>query len=407
MRRWRRTTAMCLIISLASLMAPPAAANGAWKDLAIHRAGNAAILVEDSSGRTIFSHRAEEPLIPASIMKMATSACALSVLPKDFRFVTAFHTDAQHRLYVTGYGDPSLTSEELAVVAQQLRAKGLRQVHDIILDDSFFDSHIAIDGQSRSLNPYDAHNSALLVNYNTIAVRKLRGGQVVSAEPQTPVTALTQDLARGLGVGTHRINLSRDPQKALLYVGHLLKAFLVQAGVSVEGTIQAGALPAQATLAYMHRSSKSLPDNIRDLLEFSNNLTTNQIFLTLGAAVLNPPATVEKAKAVLNTCAKQQFGWTNFHIEEGSGLSRLNRVTATEMLQLLRLFESYRHLLPTKDGIFQAKTGTLNGVSSLAGYFATPTGQHYRFVIIINDPKTSYEAKFDVARILYRGLVGG
>lgn len=366
--------------------------------------GNGTLLVEDERGRTIYSHRAQEHFVPASILKIATSACALHLLPKGFRFETSVYVGPGQDIYIQGSGDPALTSEELARFAQALKAHGLRTVGKIILDDRFFASDIQIDGQSRSLNPYDALNSALLVNYNTANVRKLANGQVVSAEPQTPTTPSLAYFAKGLRAGTYRINLSKDPVRARHYVGELIQAFLTNAGVAVTGPIVAGPVPQGLKPFYVHQSAKSLEDNVRDLLEFSNNLTANQLFLFLGAAIHRPPATTDKGAQVLTKCLHDHVGWRDFRVIEGSGLSRENRVSAAQMMQLLRYFEPYRALLPRKD-IFLAKTGTLNNVSTLAGYMA-PAGKLVRFVLMQNGPHASYESKFRVGKLLYRSLGG-
>lgn len=404
-RGWRWKVAMGMGLLTAGTVGV-AGAQPLWVERLLQMIGVGTVLVERSDGEQVVAFAANEPFIPASILKLATSYCALTVLPKRFRFATAFHTTKDGTLYVTGFGDPALTSEELAVIAKQLRSHGLSTVRQIVLDDSFFDPGIHIDGQSLSLNPYDAHNSALLVNYNTVNVRKLKNGTVVSGEPQTPMTELTAQLARRLRPGAHRINLSRDPAQALLYVGHLLKAFLIEAGASVSGPVVRGHRPPHAASLYFHYSGKSLEENLRDLLEFSNNLVTNQLFLVMGAVVLGEPATVEKGQAVLRTCLRKHLGWQHVQLVEGSGLSRQNRVTAAEMMRLLKAFEPYAHLLPLKEEFFRAKTGSLNGVSSLAGYFTVPQGDRYRFVLISNDPKTTYATKFTAAKLIYRALAG-
>ncbi|MBI4238674.1 MAG: D-alanyl-D-alanine carboxypeptidase [Deltaproteobacteria bacterium] len=381
-------------------------AEPAWVAQLTATLGNGALLVEDQSGRTVLDLHADETFVPASILKLATSACALLTLPNNYRFQTSFHYGTNGVLYVKGFGDPALTSEELAQAARGLRGRGVHDVRGIVLDDSFFAPHLAIDGQSASANPYDAQNSALLANFNTIFIRKAKNGQVVSAEPQTPITAMTLDLAKGLRAGTHRINVSRDSGKALLYVGHLLKAFFEHEGVAVAGEITAGRVPNGLAATYVHTSSQSLPHLIRALLENSNNLMTNQLFLTMGAQKFGPPATVEKGQAVMHECLKTQFGWRNFVVMEGSGLSKQNQVTAHQMMRLVRFFERYRDLVPMKEPPFQAKTGTLNGVSTLAGFFDTPSRHHYRFVLMLNAPGVGYWSKFKVAKLLYDGLSG-
>ncbi len=383
--------------------APSVATSGVgWQQLAVAAAGHAAILVEEGSGRVLLASHADEAMIPASILKVATSSCALDTLPANFRFPTAFYYSHKGSLYVKGYGDPAFVSEEMPRIVQALASRGIRQIHKIILDDTFFAPGIQIDGQSKSLNPYDAMNGALIANFNTIMVRKLPNGTVVSAEPQTPMTALTTELARALPRGAGRINLSRMPEQSVLYVGHLLRAFLQQGGIPVLAEIKRGKVPHQLQPTYIHYSSKLLADDLQNLLEFSNNFMINQIFLAMGAEKFGAPATVEKGVRVVTECM-HRLGWKNFAIREGSGLSRDNRVTAIDMMRLLRSFEGRQNLLPIKEGL-RAKTGTLQGVSSLIGYFQSPSNHHYRFVIIINDPHTTYEHKFKVAKIITAGL---
>lgn len=401
--RWLQIVALMGLLTTAT---HTFAADPAWTGPLTAALGNGALLVEDQSGRTLLDLRADETFVPASILKLATSACALLTLPSHYRFQTAFHYDNRGVLYVKGFGDPALTSEELARAAHGLRGRGIAEVRGIVLDDAFFAPHMVIDGQSASANPYDAQNSALLANFNTIFIRKAKNGTVVSAEPQTPLTAMTLELAKSLHAGTHRINVSRDSGKALLYVGHLLKAFLEREGVAVAGAITAGRVPAGLATTYVHTSAQSLPQLIRALLENSNNLMTNQLFLTMGAQKFGPPATVEKGQAVMHECLKTQFGWRNFAVLEGSGLSKQNQVTAHQMMRLVRFFERYRDLIPMKEPPFQAKTGTLNGVSTLAGFFDTPNRQHYRFVLMLNAPGVGYWSKFKVAKLLYDGLAG-
>jgi D-alanyl-D-alanine carboxypeptidase/D-alanyl-D-alanine-endopeptidase (penicillin-binding protein 4) len=140
------------------------------------------------------------------------------------------------------------------------------------------------------------------------------------------------------------------------------------------------------------------------MLKYSTNFTANQIFLVLGAHKYGAPATAEKAQRTLTHCLESKVQWQSFHIEEGAGLSRRNQVSAHLMTQLLERFEEYSDLLPVESG-FQAKTGTLRGVNTLAGYFDLPNSERARFSILINS-EVPHLYKFEVAKALRRYLVG-
>lgn len=340
-------------------------------------------------------------------MKIATAACALEVLGDDYRFPTDFLVTNDNRLVIKGYGDPFLVSEELAEAARAV-AEGHSTFLGIILDTSYFAPDIAIDGTANSANPYDALNGPLIANFNTVNVHKKGAGpqaEIDSAEPQTPMTPIAMESARRLPAGKQRVNIGRNPDKGARYVGELVAEFLRQQGIRVEGPIEIGETPEGARLIYRHLSSKPLKDVVRELLKFSTNFMANQIFLVLGAARHGEPATVEKGQRTLNDFLKNSVGWTHFRAYEGSGLSRKNSVTAKQMVDLLRHFETHRDLLPLEREIFRAKTGTLTGVNTLAGFFPLKDGRTARFALLVNTAGP-FDYKFKLAKMLYEGVNG-
>lgn len=385
---------------IATLISTPA---WAWKQNFQTALKNGSAYVVDQKGKTLFEHRIHENFMPASTMKVATAACALDVLGKDYRFRTEFFTDNQNTLFVKGYGDPLLISEEWPLVAKGLKSKGLKKVKKIILDDSFFAPGIVIDGTSHSSNPYDAMNSALLTNFNTINVQVHTNGKVTRGEPQTPLTPIAYSMSKNLQPGKQRVNLKRDRNRTLQYFGELMSEFLQQENIKVDATISAGKVPENTKPFYIHYSSKKLPEVLEGLLKYSTNVTTNQVFLTMGAEKLGAPATAEKGAQVLTEFLKKKVGWKNFNVVEGSGLSRKNKVNAAEMMKLLDYFKPHRNLLPIKDGLFQAKTGTLTGANTYAGYFTRKNGDLVQFVILVNDA-VAFNYKFKLAHQLYQGL---
>lgn len=381
----------------------PSVARGDWKQDFTRALKNGGAYVERDDGQVLFSHRADDHFIPASTLKIATAAHALT-LGDDFRFSTEFYHSSEGVLYVRGLGDPMLVSEELQAAAAQL-AREIRWVKGIVLDDSYFAPGTVVDGASHSTNPYDAINGALLANFNTVFFRRLNNGTVQSAEPQTPLTATARSVAAHSGVGEQRINLGADRAQSARYVGELLQVFLEREGVVSEGSIRLGTIPKDARVIYVHRSSKPLTEHLKGMLKFSTNFMANQLFLILGAKKFGAPGTVEKGQRAFREFLDQVVGWSDFSVLEGAGLSRKNRVTPQQMVELLRFFEPRLELLPVEEELFRAKTGSLTEVNTLAGYFKLPDGHAVRFSILVND-QVPFGYKFQLARKLYDGLKG-
>ncbi len=368
-------------------------------------AGDGAVMAVDAGGRVLASHHPDKPLVPASILKIITAAAALEELGPDYRFTTVFRSTPQADLLVSGRGDPFLVSEELDRVARALRAQGLAQVRDILLDNRFFEQGLVLHGTNRSLNPYDAYNGALCVNFNTVNVRVDARGRVISAEPQTPLTDIARRAAHRGGVkGESRINLSASPDQCLRYAGELLRAFLQEKGVEVSGDIKrCEEDPESFPLLYVHRSGRTLADLLEDVFRYSNNFMANQIFLTMGASRFGPPATPEKARRVITAFLKD-LGVEDIHVEEGSGLSRRTRITAEQMIRVLDRFRPHRGLLGCKDRAC-TKTGTLHDVKSLAGYLVPDAGEPVSFVILLNGPRHGYRSRDRIFSLLRDNLL--
>jgi D-alanyl-D-alanine carboxypeptidase/D-alanyl-D-alanine-endopeptidase (penicillin-binding protein 4) len=306
---------------------------------------------------------------------------ALEVLGGDYRFETKFYLDDHRVLYVRGGGDPLLISEELAVLAPELVvAIGKEPLTRIVLDPSYYPSNLRIPGIEDSSRSYDALNSALAVNFNTInAVRK--DNKVLAAEPQTPITplAISQFRARG-PKGRGRISLAQDPTVSLHYAGELIAAFIARAGGSVKGKISTGPVPASLKPIYVHRQSRTLSQILHELLVGSNNYIANQVFLEIGGHRFGGPVSLEKSLKVANEMLAAHDLAGAIHLEEGSGISRNNRFTARSLDKVLTLFAPHAGLLK-KDKGASYKTGTLDGVRTLTGYANTSQHGPVHFVI--------------------------
>ena len=344
----------------------------------------ASLLLQDQ-GRDLIAYQADTARVPASTMKLLTAFAALETWGRDYRFETDFYRDADNWLWVKGYADPYLVSEELDRIVAALQSKGVREVAGIGLDDSFFGPDVEIAGRSSSDNPYDAPVTALAANFNTLNLIR-EGDQVRSAEPQTPLTATARRFGLAGGPGKQRVNL-REHDTALRYFSELLTAKLTAAGIRVGEPRRTAPVPRQAQRIYRHANSRTLVQMVEPMLKYSNNFVANALFLRLAQPEGTGQVTMTAARRAMTAFARQRFGWSEIVIEDGAGLSRGNRLSARQLVELLDAFAPYRELLAPQDGNpkVRAKTGTLRGVSTYAGYVRRD-GHWATFALLINQP---------------------
>lgn len=384
----------------------PCAQADDWRNALIRGLRNGGAYVESETGEELFSSRSTERFIPASTMKVLTGACALEKLGPDFRFSTEFFLLPPSTLGIRGQGDPGLTSEEIDKIAGELAAKlpERQRITKIVLDTSYFAPGLMLDGYEDSTNPYDAFPTVIAANFNTIFLERTRKGVVLSAEPQTPLTKLGEVFGSNLSKGTtQRVNLGKKRGLAEQYFTELLLHFLKDRGREIKPSLSIEKIPADAEPFFTHRSSRPLEEMLPGMFEFSTNFTANELFLVLGAKTLGAPATAEKAIRALSACARKSFGWEHAEIFDGAGLSHRNRVTPREYVRLLAAFRKHRSLLRIDRRHFQAKTGTLRGVNSYAGYFDSARYGEVRFALFVND-SVPFEHRWKLAEILYSGL---
>jgi serine-type D-Ala-D-Ala carboxypeptidase/endopeptidase (penicillin-binding protein 4) len=391
---WSRLLALALL-----LQAVPALAD--VKETVATLAPSGLVLAVDSEGNELVAQNADEPFVPASVTKIVTAWLALEVLGDDYRFETRFYLDDKRVLYIHGGGDPFLISEELAPLATDLVAVvGKQPINGIVLDASYYPSNLTIPGIEDTNNSYDALNSALAVNFNTVfAVR--RGNKVSSAEKQTPITplAIAQFQERG-PKGSGRISLSQDPAVSLQYAGELIAAFIQRAGGSVKGGISTRTVPEGLQPVYVHRQSRTLSKILAEMLRASNNYIANQVFLEIGGHRLGGPVSLEKSLDVANEMLAEHGLATAIHLEEGSGISRDNHFTARGLAKVLELFAPHSDLLHGHDGGMD-KTGTMDGIRTLAGYADTSDHGRVRFVISLT---SNDEMRFRLLHAIESGL---
>ena len=361
----------------------------------------AGLLYLDEAGRVINTKRAEDLLVPASTTKLVTAYLALSHWGEGHRFKTDFYLDESTTnpvLWIKGYGDPFLVSEELLIIARtiaaSLKAKGIYKVAGIRMDTTYFASNIKLPGTAGSNNPYDAIPGALAANFNTVFARS-SNGVIVSAEKQTPITATGRRIYSTMQGGSERVNTGADHKIAERYFAELVAEFLRREGLEVADGISWGKVPATMPLMYRHLNSRTLADVIRPMMKYSTNFVANQLVLKLAVEQQGAPANSDKVTRTLKQQLSTEFGWKSFYLEDGAGLSRANRLSPAQLVDVLGRFSTWKHLLPEIEPGIYAKSGSLIGVSALAGYI---NKQHeWRpFAVIINQ-KTPYHFRNKLA----------
>ncbi|NUT79669.1 MULTISPECIES: D-alanyl-D-alanine carboxypeptidase/D-alanyl-D-alanine endopeptidase [Pseudomonas] len=395
-------------------------------------------------------YNADVSVNPASTMKLVTTYAALEMLGPNHQWKTEFYTDGtlsggilNGNLYLKGGGDPKLNMEKLWLLMRDLRANGVQQVTgDLVLDRGFFIKpqlpEFNDDGNDKN-KPFLVKPDSLLVNLKALRfVARNDGGRVlVSVEPPiasirienqvkavnskqctggvryNPVTqtdgSVTVTVGGQLGDGC-----SSQTYLSLLdhatYTAGAVRAIWKELGGSIQGKDRLAATPSNAKVL-ARAFSPDLAEIIRDINKYSNNTMAQQLFLSLGAQFRNE-ADGDDAKAaqrvVRQWLAKKGITAPHLVMENGSGLSRAERVSAREMAAMLQAawrspysaeFISSMPIAGT-DGTMRkrlkttamageahVKTGTLNTVRAIAGYSRDINGNTWAVVAILNDPK--------------------
>lgn len=401
--RMRRRLFIAAGFLLWLLTAPPVIGAGVGFETLERQLGpQDALILENPGGKILFSHNPDKALIPASTLKLVTALTAFHYLGEDYRFATEFYLDNQRNLIIKGYGDPLLISEVVANIADQLAPilrDGGPSIQSILVDHTFFAHPVAIPGVTDSSEPYDAPNGALCVNFNTVNFQKAREN-FISAEPQTPLLPMVLERIRASGLDRGRIRLSLVDQEIFFYAGRIFKHFLQAKGIRVGGRVGMGQVQPNHRLVLAFTSPFTLAETVQKMMTFSNNFMANQILLHTGAHVLNAPGTLAKAVKVADDFALRRFEGGGIRFTEGSGISRDNRITARGMLHILKAFQPYRRLLK-QEGNDRFKTGTLQDISTRAGYLESGDGSLYPYVILLNSPqKSAHSVAKDLQHIL-------
>jgi D-alanyl-D-alanine carboxypeptidase/D-alanyl-D-alanine-endopeptidase (penicillin-binding protein 4) len=324
--------------------------------------------------RVLFEYQPDTKMIPASITKLITAACAFSKLGQSYNFPTVLYTDDNNikdgvingNLYIKGYGDPDLNSSDIDYLSEIILKNNIKQITgNIIADESYFDNNY------KGLSGY------------------YQGDTGPSYWPYVNALAL---------------NKNEGASNPAISAATILLSDLTAAGVILDGTVMSGVTPSASK--EIGKISHSIFDVISHMCKTSDNHSAITVFKLLGAK-FKDEGSLEKGQEVIESFLSE-IGVSRYSYEilEGSGLTRYNRVTAELYMKLLKymyddkfLFDYFFNSLSVagKDGTLRnrmigtegegnvhAKTGTLNSVSALCGYTIDRDNEILIFFIVMN-----------------------
>ena len=309
---------------------------------------------------------------PASTTKLFTAATALAKLGSDYQFETTLYVDADADtqvigdIYLKGRADPVLQPQDIVKLVDTLLEVGIESIEgDIVIDTTYLDTVREGPGWMWDDRP---------LRISALSIRQ------IGPEPGTRSRALA--------------------------CGYLLKNELIEKGIEVIGDVVPGTVPLDARTVAKHLSPP-LADIIKLMNKPSDNWIAELLFKTIGAEVMGEPGTWTKGRDAVNEFLEEILGEPAAHrFVDGSGLSRYNLLNVELLTQLLvymyqnfELMPEYLASLPiagvdgtlgnrmqgvSAEKVLRAKTGTLSGVSALAGYAVTADGEVFAFGILIS-----------------------
>ena len=341
-------------------------------------AASAAVVVDLATGNVVYSHNASLPLRPASNEKLAVTYAALTALGPAFRIETDVLGEGTQDgarwdgdLVLKGYGDPTLSSAGLAALARQVRADGITAVSGhVVGDETWFDARRTAPGWKREFFINESPPlSALIVNRGAV-------GRFTSHNPA-------------------------------LSAAQIFTKALARAGVRVAGAASLGAARDDA-VGLGSIDSPTLESMVHWMDQVSDNFTAEMLVKELGAVQGAAGTTAAGIRVVRAQLVDAGVPLAGVRLVDGSGLSLLDRVTATELVSLLHLMWNDEELQPellaalplagrtgtlhdrmrgtAAAGVVRAKTGTTDNSTALSGF----VGRRYVFSVLINGDPVSW-----------------
>jgi D-alanyl-D-alanine carboxypeptidase len=324
--------------------------------------------VEDDAGRTLYARNAGKLMIPASNRKLFSAAMVIDCLGADARLATSIWRDGDD-LVVVGDGDPSLGSAryerdgDFDLIAEQLRARGITRVRDLVMDVSHFDRITVPPGWK--------------VNYLTDAYG-------------APVDAIAwQENARG----EHAV---ADPPGSALAA---LRDVLTLHDITVAGVSRINTAPRTWQEKLFELPSPFVAQLLTTVLKNSHNLYAEMLYKRAAGGTYEQAFATERAFLL----ADAHVADGSFRFMDGSGLAPDDLVAPESVVRILRWMNdpsrrgfwwtvlaqpanegTLRRRLITLEPRLRGKTGTLASVNTLSGIIAMPDGTYRYFTILLN-----------------------
>ena len=423
------------------------------------------------------SWNAQSPMNPASTMKLLTTVAALDILGPQYRWKTNFYTTSlieqgvlNGNLIIQGFGDPKLVPEQLSVISQNLKQLDLQEIQgNLILDRSVYASSIkqSAPQDGESSRTYNVIPDPLLYAFQTLSFRifnnngqfdvtytpRLAGLRVINQIQE--IKGACGDWTKNLKIEIRKIN---DEEWNAIFVGKLsincpdiawnsvsidsnnflkqgILASFEDSGIvwKTHPQIIESEVPSNAKLLLSHQGT-SLTDAVKDINKYSNNVMARQVLLTIGLEKGNrPTSTIDSIRIVKDWLRRSKLNFPELVVENGSGLSNIERISPQSMTSLLnfavstknneifinslpiagvdgtmknRLLDRLKKLwsanspetiftpdlsLPNglqKTGAYM-KTGTLQTVRAVSGYVVSKTGKVYAVSSMVNHQNAS------------------
>ena len=398
----------------------------------------------------LISHNANKSMNPASVMKLVTTNAALDLLTPAYRWKTEFYRDGEvingvliGDLIIKGNGDPSFKAQDFWRLLMAVQQAGITKITgNLIIDKSFF---VSVDHKKSFDNdPWRAYNalpSAFLVNGRNTSFKFEVADKAVKINQEfaLPEIQIVNNMVLSQGAcgdwrGQMRYEIGVNDNKSVVifngsfspdcgekylelivfndeqYAFYMFKKIWRELGGTFNGQLKTKSVPNSAIKITEHLS-EPLGYVVRDINKWSNNLMARQLLLTLAAQMRGLPATETNGATVIKDWLNnKQINATELVVENGSGLSRLERINAQHLGQLLvnaynsPIMPEFIASLPilgvdgttakrlktsSSAGRAHLKTGSLDGVNAIAGYVLNAQNKRFVVVMIINHNKAS------------------